>query len=181
MCDHETAKMGIKASTTGHLVMSIRHTNKAPETIVRLLDMGIDPFAFADSLLCILAQRLVRRLCPYCKETFHPKREKFEAIVNTYDENLFALTGIVYDDAFPLYKPRGCDDCNQTGYRGMSGLYELLVATDDIKHMIINRKPMLKLHRTSISEGMRTLLQNGILKVLSGETDLVEVMSVCMR
>lgn len=181
MRDYETAKMGIEASTTGHLVMSTLHTNNAPETIVRLLDMGIDPFAFADSLLCILAQRLVRRLCPYCKEAFHPSRDEFNEIVRSYDEKLFALTGIVYDDNFSLYKPCGCDACNHTGYRGMSGLYELLIATDEIKHMIINRKPMLALRKTSISQGMRTLLQDGILKVLRGETDLPEVLSVCMR
>lgn len=181
MRDYETAKMGIEASTTGHLVMSTLHTNNAPETIVRLLDMGIDPIAFADSLLCILAQRLVRRLCPHCKVPYHPSREEFDDIARSFDEKLFSRLGVAYDDRFTLYKPRGCEACNDTGYRGMSGLYELLIATDEIKHMIISRKPMLSLRRTSMSQGMKTLLQDGIVKVLRGETDLPEVMGVCMR
>ncbi len=181
MRDYETAKMGIEASTTGHLVMSTLHTNNAPETIVRLLDMGIDAIAFADSLLCILAQRLVRRLCPYCREAYHPSREEFDDIVHSYDEKLFPRLGIAFDDCFTLYRPRGCDECNNTGYRGMSGVYELLTATDEIKHMIISRKPMLALRRASMSQGMKTLLQDGIVKVLRGETDLPEVLGVCMR
>jgi type II secretory ATPase GspE/PulE/Tfp pilus assembly ATPase PilB-like protein len=181
MRDYETAKMGIEASTTGHLVMSTLHTNNAPETIVRLLEMGIDPIAFADSLLCILAQRLVRRLCSHCKVAYHPSREEFDEIVRSFDEKLFSRLGIAYDDRFILYKPRGCEACNHTGYRGMSGLFELLTATDEIKHMIISRKPMPALRRISMSQGMRTLLQDGIVKVLRGETDLPEVLSVCMR
>ncbi len=181
MRDYETAKMGVEASTTGHLVMSTLHTNNAPETIVRLLEMGIDPIAFADSLLCILAQRLVRRICPHCKQSYHPSREEFDDIVRSFDEKLFARLGIAYDDRFILYKPRGCEACNETGYRGMSGLFELLIATDEIKHMIISRKPMLALRKISMSQGMRTLLQDGIVKVLRGETDLPEVLSVCMR
>ncbi len=181
MRDYETAKMGIEASTTGHLVMSTLHTNNAPETIVRLLDMGIDPIAFADSLLCILAQRLVRRLCPRCKKAYHPSREEYDDIVRSFDEKLFSRLGVAYDDRFTLYKPCGCEACNDTGYRGMSGLYELLTATDEIKHMIISRKPMLALRRISMSQGMKTLLQDGVVKVLRGETDLPEVLSVCMR
>jgi len=181
MRDYETAKMGIEASTTGHLVMSTLHTNNAPETIVRLLEMGIDPIAFADSLLCILAQRLVRRICPHCKVAYHPSREEFDDIVRSFDEKLFARLGIAYNDHFTLYKPRGCAACNETGYRGMSGLFELLIATDEIKHMIISRKPMPALRRISMSQGMRTLLQDGIVKALRGETDLPEVLSVCMR
>lgn len=181
MRDYETAKMGIEASTTGHLVMSTLHTNNAPETIVRLLDMGIDPIAFADSLLCVLAQRLVRRLCIYCREPYHPTREEFDEIARSYDEKWFARLGVSYDEGFVLYRARGCSECNDTGYRGMTGIYELLHATDEIKHMIISRKSMLALRKASMTQGMRTLLQDGIAKVIKGETDLTEVLSVCMR
>ena len=183
MRDYETAKMGIEASTTGHLVMSTLHTNNAPETIVRLLDMGIDPIAFADSLLCVLAQRLVRRLCIYCREPYHPLREEFDEIARSYDEKLFQKRNISYDDGFLLYRAHahGCKECNETGYRGMTGIYELLYATDEIKHLIISRKSMLALRKASMAQGMKTLLQDGIVKVLNGETDLTEVLSVCMR
>ena len=181
MRDYETAKMGIEASTTGHLVMSTLHTNNAPETIVRLLDMGIDPIAFADSLLCVLAQRLVRRLCTSCREPYHPSQEEFDEIARSCDERWFARLGIVYDERFRLYRACGCRECNETGYRGMMGIYELLSATDEIKHMIISRKSMLALRKASMAQGMKTLLQDGIVKVISGETDLTEVLSVCMR
>ncbi|MHB9097894.1 MAG: GspE/PulE family protein [Syntrophales bacterium] len=181
MRDYETAKMGIEASTTGHLVMSTLHTNNAPETIVRLLDMGIDPIAFADSLLCVLAQRLVRRLCTYCREAYHPTREEFDEIARSSDEKWFARLGVSYDERFTLYRACGCPECNDTGYRGMMGIYELLTATDEIKHLIVSRKSMLALRKVSMAQGMKTLLQDGVVKVLSGETDLTEVLSVCMR
>ncbi len=181
MRDYETAKMGIEASTTGHLVMSTLHTNNAPETIVRLLDMGIDPIAFADSLLCVLAQRLVRRLCTYCREAYHPTREEFDEIARSCDEEWFARLGVSYDERFMLYRARGCPECNETGYRGMLGIYELLTATDEIKHMIISRESMLALRKASMAQGMKTLLQDGVVKVLGGVTDLTEVLGVCMR
>ncbi len=181
MRDYETAKMGVEASTTGHLVLSTLHTNNAPETIVRLLDMGIDPFAFADSLLCVLAQRLTRKLCPNCKEPYHPSRAEFDEIVRSYGEKLFAETKIVYGNDLTLYRARGCHDCTQTGFRGMMGIFELLVVTENIKQMIINKKSIPAIRRTATVEGMRTLLQDGISKVLAGETELVEVLSVCMR
>ncbi len=181
MRDYETAKMGIEASTTGHLVMSTLHTNNAPETIVRLLDMGIDPIAFADSLLCVLAQRLVRRLCACCREPYHPSREEFDEIARSCDERWFARLGVAYDEGFRLYRARGCPECNETGYRGMMGIYELLDATDEIKHLIVSRKSMLALRKASMAQGMKTLLQDGIVKVIAGETDLSEVLSVCMR
>ncbi len=180
MRDYETAKMGIEASTTGHLVLSTLHTNNAPETIVRLLDMGIDPFAFADSLLCVLAQRLVRSLCVICKETYHPGEEEFQDLVYHYGERVFPALNIDYD-GLNLCRPRGCPECNGTGYRGMMGIFELLMATDNIKQMIISRKSIAAIRKTSTGEGMRTLLQSGILKILKGETDFIEVLSVCIR
>jgi type II secretory ATPase GspE/PulE/Tfp pilus assembly ATPase PilB-like protein len=181
MRDYETAKMGVDASTTGHLVLSTLHTNNAPETIVRLLDMGIDPFSFADSLLCVLAQRLVRSLCIICKEPYHPEADEFQELARHYGERAFSLLNIADDEKLTLYRPRGCPACNGTGYRGMVGIFELLTATDNIKQMIINRESMAAIRKTAAGEGMKTLLQGGILKILQGETDLIEVLSICMR
>ncbi len=181
MRDYETAKMGVEASTTGHLVLSTLHTNNAPETIVRLLEIGIDPFAFSDSLLCVLAQRLVRALCPLCREAYHPGREEYEELLRYGGERIFQDLNIVYDDRFTLYRPRGCPECNETGYRGMMGLFELLVATDTIKQMIISRKSIAAIRKVAMSEGMQTLLQCGVEKIVRGQTDLIEVLSVCIR
>ena len=181
MRDYETAKMGIEASTTGHLVLSTLHTNNAPETIVRLLDIGIDPFAFADSLLCVLAQRLVRCLCTHCKEAYHPSKEEFDDLMRHYGEKSFAGLDVIYSSDFTLYQAKGCPECNGTGYRGRTGLFELLVATDPVKQMIISRKSIAAIRKSATAEGMRTLLQSGVLKVLKGETDFIEVLSVCIR
>jgi type II secretory ATPase GspE/PulE/Tfp pilus assembly ATPase PilB-like protein len=181
MRDYETAKMGIEASTTGHLVISTLHTNNAPETIVRLLDMGIDPFAFADSLLCVLAQRLVRRLCNKCKEAYHPTPAEFAELARHYGEKAFAALNIPYNDDFKLYRVKGCQECNNMGYRGRMGLFELLIASDNIKQMIIGRKSIAALRKTAMTEGMETLLQCGVMKVIAGKTDLMEVLSVCIR
>ena len=181
MRDYETAKMGIEASTTGHLVISTLHTNNAPETIVRLLDMGIDPFAFADSLLCVLAQRLVRCLCSKCKDAYHPSSHEFAELAHHYGEKAFAELNIAYNDDFKLYRAKGCAECNNMGYRGRMGLFELLIASDNIKQMIISRKSIAALRKTAMTEGMETLLQCGVMKVIAGETDLMEVLSVCIR
>ncbi len=181
MRDYETAKMGIEASTTGHLVMSTLHTNNAPETIVRLLDMGIDPFAFADSLLCVLAQRLVRCLCSTCKEAYHPSPAEYAELAHHYGEKAFTALNIAYTDDFKLYRAKGCDECNNMGYRGRMGIFELLIASDNIKQMITSRKSIAALRKTAMTEGMETLLQCGVIKVIAGETDLMEVLSVCIR
>lgn len=177
MRDRETAKMGIEASTTGHLVLSTLHTNNAPETIIRLLEIGIDPFAFSDSLLCVLAQRLVRALCPACKQPYHPTPEEYEELVRYGDADV--LPEPRHGNTLTLYRPQGCSDCNGTGYRGMLGLFELLTATDTIKQMIISRESIADVRKVAMEEGMQTLLQCGIEKIIKGETDLIEVMSVC--
>ncbi|MEK6653547.1 MAG: GspE/PulE family protein, partial [Thermodesulfobacteriota bacterium] len=124
MRDFETAKTGVEASLTGHLVFSTLHTNSAPETIVRLLDMGIDPLNFADSLLGILAQRLVRTLCKKCKEAYHPDRNEYDEIVESYGEEQFLKLNIPYDDRFTLYRLKGCEACDKTGYKGRMGIHE---------------------------------------------------------
>lgn len=178
MRDYETAKIGIEASLTGHLVLSTLHTNNAPETIVRLLDMGIDPFAFADSLLCVLAQRLVRSLCPHCRCSYEPTAHELHELMHASGVNastFFPREGLV------LYRPQGCPVCNHTGYRGRLAIFELLIVSDRIKELIISRKSVAEIREAAVNEGMHTLLQDGVRRVIAGETDLAEVLSVCIR
>jgi type II secretory ATPase GspE/PulE/Tfp pilus assembly ATPase PilB-like protein len=181
MRDNETAGTGIEASLTGHLVLSTLHTNSAPETITRLLDMEIDPFNFADALLGILAQRLVRTLCKECKEPYTPTQEEFAELMQAYGVELWDKLGIAYSPDFKLHKAKGCKKCNETGYKGRMGIHELLVATDDMKRMIQKREPIEKLRKQAMKDGMRTLLQDGIEKVVAGHTDFPQVRAVCIK
>ena len=182
MRDHETTQMGIEASLTGHLVFSTLHTNSAPESITRLLDMGMDPFNFADALLAIMAQRLVRTLCKNCKKSFNPSKAEYDELVREYGPELFKKNiNIPYTSDLTLYKPEGCDMCNNTGYRGRMGIHELLMGTDRIKEMIQTRATMAEIREQAIAEGMTTLKQDGIEKVFEGHTDLLEVRKVCIK
>ncbi|MBF0343932.1 MAG: GspE/PulE family protein [Nitrospirae bacterium] len=180
MRDHETASTGIEASLTGHLVLSTLHTNSAPETVTRLIDMGLDPFNFADALLGVLAQRLVRTLCKDCKIPYHPEKEEFEELASVYGVELFDELGVVYDDRFTLYKAKGCVKCNNTGYRGRAGIHELLVGTIPIKKLIQKKALMEHIREQALKDGMRTLFQDGITKVVQGLTDVQQVRRVCM-
>jgi len=182
MRDRETTQMGIEASLTGHLVFSTLHTNSAPESITRLLDMGMDPFNFADALVAILAQRLVRTLCPKCKESYNPEQSEYEELVREYDKDLFEKNvKIPYTKDLFLYRPVGCDQCNNTGYKGRMGLHELLMGSDAIKSLIQSRAPMAEIRDQAIVEGMTTLKQDGIEKIFEGHCDLLEVRKVCIR
>jgi len=181
MRDFETAKTGVEASLTGHLVFSTLHTNSAPETITRLLDMGIDPLNFADALLGILAQRLVRTLCKKCKESYHPTLEEYQEMVESYGEDLFAKLNIPYTDNFILYRPKGCDVCDKTGYKGRMGVHELLVGTDEEKRLIQKHATVEEMRDLAISQGMTTLLQDGILKAIQGITDFKQIRRVCIK
>ena len=181
MRDFETAKIGVEASLTGHLVLSTLHTNSAPETIVRLLDMGIDPLNFADALLAILAQRLVRTLCISCREAYHPDRNEYDEIVMSYGEEQFLKLNIPYDDKFTLYRPKGCDVCDETGYRGRMGIHELIIASDGIKRLIQKRETVEAMRKLAMEEGMTTLLQDGISKSIQGLTDFRQVRRVCIK
>ncbi|PKN65159.1 MAG: pilus assembly protein, partial [Deltaproteobacteria bacterium HGW-Deltaproteobacteria-12] len=181
MRDYETAKTGVEASLTGHLVFSTLHTNSAPETIVRLLDMGIDPLNFADALLGILAQRLVRTLCKKCKEQYHPDKEEYDEIVQSYGAEEFAKLNIPYNNSFKLYRSKGCDACDKTGYKGRMGIHELVVATNEIKRHVQKHETVEVMRNTAMSEGMTTLLQDGILKSLQGLTDFKQVRRVCIK
>jgi type II secretory ATPase GspE/PulE/Tfp pilus assembly ATPase PilB-like protein len=181
MRDFETAKTGVEASLTGHLVFSTLHTNSAPETIVRLLDMGIDPLNFADALLGILAQRLVRTLCNKCKETYHPNRSEYEEMVQSYGEEQFQKLNIPYDDRFMLSRPKGCELCDKSGYKGRMGIHELIIATDGIKRMIQKHDTVESMRDLAMQEGMTTLLQDGIMKSIQGLTDFKQVRRVCIK
>ncbi len=181
MRDHETAAIGIEASLTGHLVFSTLHTNSAPETITRLLDMDIDPFNFADALLGILAQRLVRTLCKDCKEAYLPDQAEFAELMHEYGVEAWEKLGVRYTPDLRLYRPKGCSKCGNTGYKGRMGIHELLVATDECKRLIQKRSPIEHLRNQAMSDGMATLLQDGIQKVLSGHTDFKQVRAVCIK
>ena len=181
MRDYETAKTGVEASLTGHLVFSTLHTNSAPETVVRLLDMGIDPLNFADALLGILAQRLVRTLCISCKEMYHPTKEEYDEIVESYGKPAFEKLNIPYNDNFNLYRSKGCDVCDKTGYKGRVGVHELLVASEDIKKMVQKHATVEMMREQAMKEGMTTLLQDGILKAIKGLTDFKQVRRVCIK
>ena len=180
MRDEETAAIGIEASLTGHLVFSTLHTNSAPETITRLLDMGLNPLNFSDAFLGVLAQRLVRRLCPECKTQYHPTRQEFEEMVNDYGEEQFKETGIKYGKDIFLYAPSGCQSCYGTGYKGRIAIHELMEGTPQIKLLIKQQANTEILFETAASEGMQTLKQDGIQKVFRGLTDITEVRRVCV-
>jgi type II secretory ATPase GspE/PulE/Tfp pilus assembly ATPase PilB-like protein len=181
MRDAETAHTGLEASLTGHLVLSTLHTNSAPETITRLIDMGMNPLNFSDALLAILAQRLVRTICPDCKEPYHPSRADFDLLVEEYNPEFFGELGVSYSNDLKLHRGRGCTECNNSGYRGRVGIHEVLIASKEIKEFILNRAHVEEIRRTAINEGMRTLKQDGIRKVFEGLTDFTQVRKVCIE
>lgn len=180
MRDQETAKMGIEASLTGHLVFSTLHTNSAAETVIRLIDMGMDPFNFSDALLGVLAQRLVKTLCEECKEPYNPSKQEYDHLVHHYGALFFEHININYSKDLTLFQSNGCEECNGTGYKGRKGLFELLVANRQIKDQIIRREPAEEIKLAAIDDGMTVLLQEGIHLIFEGLTDLKQVMSTCM-
>jgi len=180
MRDQETAKMGIEASLTGHLVFSTLHTNSASETITRLIDMGMDPFNFADALQGILAQRLVRTLCPACKLEYNPDINEYEHLKKLYGDRFDQQVDKPYSGSLVLCKPKGCEQCNNTGYKGRAGLYELLVKDETLNKLIIERASVEQIKKAAMEGGMTSLLQEGMQMVFAGRTDFNQVMSVCM-
>jgi type II secretory ATPase GspE/PulE/Tfp pilus assembly ATPase PilB-like protein len=179
MRDRETVKIAIEASLTGHLVFSTLHTNSAPETITRLIDMGMDPFNFADALLGIVSQRLVRTLCDTCKKSYHPTKIAYEHLKKLYGPDFDEAVNIPYTDDLLLYQAVGCESCNNTGYKGRMGLFELLVGSRSIKKSIIERAGVAKIRKRAIKEGMTTLMQEGIQSIFMGHTDPKQVIPVC--
>jgi len=181
MRDKETTHIGIEASLTGHLVFSTLHTNSAPESITRLLDLGMDPFNFADAILGIMAQRLVRTLCKKCKRPYHPSEAEYDELVREYGPKDFERVNIPYSKDLTLYRANGCPECNNTGYRGRMGLHELLVGTDPMKKLIQMKATMDDIREQAIKDGMTTLKQDGVEKVFGGATDLLQVRKVCIK
>jgi len=200
MRDKETTGTGIEASLTGHLVFATLHTNSAPESIIRLLDMGMDPFNFSDALLGILAQRLAKRMCS-CKQPYNPEGAEIKSFLQEYCDELQNTSTFKKDPKSAMesvyrnwvktygndkgqltfYKPVGCDKCGGGGYKGRCGLHELLIATDPLKKLIAEKARVSELVAVALEEGMRTLKQDGMEKCLLGMTSLKEVRSVCIK
>ncbi|HLF96287.1 MAG TPA: ATPase, T2SS/T4P/T4SS family [Methylococcaceae bacterium] len=177
MRDRETSHIGIEASLTGHLVLSTLHTNSAPETVTRLLDLGVDPMNFADALLGVLAQRLMRTLCKDCKQPYQPDTHEIQQLMHAYGEAQFPELGV--DPAtLKLHKPVGCDKCGNTGYRGRTGIHELLQSTPAMRELIFTKASVAEIRELSIKEGMRTLMQDGVGKIIQGQSDLAQLFRV---
>jgi type II secretory ATPase GspE/PulE/Tfp pilus assembly ATPase PilB-like protein len=201
MRDKETVGTGIEASLTGHLVFATLHTNSAPESIIRLLDMGMDPFNFADALLGILAQRLAKRLCSKCKKPHVATQEELDKLMDEYSFELMntetwkkdakKARASLFEEwrkefgnekgEITLQVATGCDACGNTGYKGRVGLHELLVGTDAIKKNIQEHARVAEMFATALETGMRTLKMDGIEKVLGGITDIAQVRAVCIK
>lgn len=181
MRDKETADIAIEASLTGHLVLSTLHTNSAVETVTRLLDLGCDSFNFADAMLGVLAQRLCKRLCTQCKEAYHPFAQEYEELANGYGVQDWGKSGHSYNDQFMLYRGRGCESCNKTGFKGRVPIHELLLASDELKALIQSRSRTADILVTAMKEGMATLIKDGIKKVLQGLTTYGQVRSVAFK
>ncbi len=181
MRDKETADIAIEASLTGHLVFSTIHTNSAVETVVRLLDLGCDPFNFSDAMLGVLAMRLCKRICPNCREAYHPTSSEYDELVQAFGEGDWEGVHPAYNLGLTLFRGRGCDTCNQTGYRGRVPIHELMVVSDSMKALIQARARTGELLTLAKSDGMRTLVQDGIEKVLQGLTTYKQVRAVAIK
>jgi type II secretory ATPase GspE/PulE/Tfp pilus assembly ATPase PilB-like protein len=197
--DKETVSMGVEASLTGHLVFSTLHTNSAPESITRLLDMGMDPFNFADALLGILAQRLAKKLCD-CKDAYLPDTAEFKSFMDEYAQELHHSAAWIKDGSgesqklhdqwldkygkngkLVFYRAVGCDKCNTSGYKGRIGLHELLIVDDAIKKLVQQRARVAEIFAAAVESGMRTIKMDGMEKIMQGLTDLKTVRSVCVK
>jgi len=181
MRDAETAGLAVEASLTGHLVLSTLHTNSAVETVVRLLDLGINPFNFADALLGVLAQRLVKRLCPDCRRPHHPSRRDWDEMAVAFGPEEMEAQGYRYHDGLELYASRGCERCDGKGYRGRIAIHELLLGSDAIKRRIQKGARVPTILARAKQEGMTTLVQDGIVKVMQGVTDYRQVKAAAIR
>ena len=199
MRDKETVSIGIEASLTGHLVFATLHTNSAPESIIRLLDMGMDPFNFSDALLGILAQRLAKRLCQ-CKESYTPDADEVRLFMKEYCSELenteifqkdmkaaYAATeerllkDYGKDGHFVFTRAKGCDTCGGSGYKGRVGLHELMIGTEPLKKLIQEHARVVQLFAQALADGMLTLKMDGLEKALQGVTDLKQVRAVCIK
>jgi type IV pilus assembly protein PilB len=167
--DQETANIAIESALTGHLVLSTLHTNNAPASVSRLIEMGVEPFLVGSALDAVLAQRLARRLCNHCKEPYTPTAEALQ-------EANFPMDGI---DGLPtLHRPTGCKHCSNTGYRGRLAVHELMTVNEEIELLTVERAATEQLTKAAIANGMRTLREDGMAKVVLGLTSMEEIMRV---
>jgi type II secretory ATPase GspE/PulE/Tfp pilus assembly ATPase PilB-like protein len=181
MRDAETAKIAIEASLTGHLVFSTLHTNSAPETVVRLIDMGMDPFNFADAFLGIIAQRLARKLCSQCRATVRPSREEYDSLMEDFRHDAGEVSALLpsFDNAM-LMRKQGCEQCGGSGYKGRVAIHELMLGTPAVKRAIREGLSVEELRRLALDDGMWTLRMDGIMKVFAGLTDMEHILKVCL-
>jgi type II secretory ATPase GspE/PulE/Tfp pilus assembly ATPase PilB-like protein len=164
--DKESAEIAFTAALTGHFVLTSLHTIGAPATITRLLDMGVEPFLMVSTLKGVVAQRLVRVLCPHCKEPYHPPQKLLEKFkVKAGSDTVF-------------YRPKGCPWCAKSGYRGRRGIYELMEVTDELRNLMLNRAPNASIFDCAKRSGMMTLRQSGLEAVIQGVTTMAEVLRV---
>jgi general secretion pathway protein E len=161
--DLETAEIAIQASLTGHLVFSTLHTNDAPSAITRLVDMGVEPYLVASSLIAVLAQRLVRVLCPECREPYTPTAAEL------------AELGLRAKEPVRAHRPKGCHRCHHTGYFGRVAIFELMVLDDELRALIVQNTDSKSIKRLAVTRGMHTLRQDGARKVLLGTTSIEEI------
>lgn len=181
MRDHETAAIGTEASLTGHLVLSTLHTNSAPETVTRLLDMGLDPFSFSDALLGVLAQRLVRTLCGQCKEAYTPDQTELNEIKASFGNDK-RFDDMIASGPGKWARAKGCSACGNSGYKGRMGVHELLLNDDVLKKLIQKKSPVDEIREHAVEVGgMWTLLQDGVQKAFNGSTDFRQVAAVCIK
>ena len=170
--DAETAKIAIEAALTGHMVLSTLHTNDSAGAVTRLDEMGVEPFLTASSLVGVLAQRLVRKLCPKCKEEYEISRTEMKKIIPEFD--IYGYEG----DSFKLYKSGGCLTCNNTGYKGREAVFEFLTVTEEMKQLILDRATIAEVKELAIKQGMHTMKDEGLYKVMEGKTSLEELIRV---
>jgi general secretion pathway protein E len=169
--DKDTAEIAIQASLTGHLVFSTVHTNDSAGAVTRLVDMGVEPFLVASSLTAILAQRLVRKVCPDCRVPYDPTEEELREISMTRQKlHSFGVKQI--------YKAAGCPLCSGNGYHGRTGIYEFLLVDDDIRQLVLKNVDSGTIKKAAVQKGMSTLIEDGAHKVAMGETTIAEVLSV---
>lgn len=174
MRDHETATIAMEAALTGHLVLSTLHTNDAPGAATRLIDMGVEPFLIASSIIGVLAQRLVRVICPHCKEAYPGTRESLLRYGFPIPEEIGADTG----GELTLFRGKGCDHCKGTGYKGRTGVHELLRFTDEVRDKVLESSPSHVLRNLGMQQGMKTLQMDSVQKILMGVTSVDEVLRV---
>jgi general secretion pathway protein E len=193
--DRETAEIAIHASLTGHLVLSTIHTNDAPGALTRLVEMNIEPFLVASSIIGIQAQRLVRVLCPHCRELYEPNKEQIGELGVSPDdpyavparpgnelyragwEKLKPIEPLV-PDKFMLHRAVGCDECMGTGYHGRSGVYEMMMITDEVRNNVLRNADSNTIKKIARNDGMISLRDDGVRKVLAGVTTIEEVLRV---